>query len=330
MTESDRAAAWSRYWASGSSAAAADAFAEQHEGPIHRFWSEAFATMQPDQRVLDLATGNGPLVQMLLDRCQAGTLDMPQVEAVDLAELNPAWLAKYPGELARRVTMRAGVRMESLPFAAASFDWVLSQYGFEYADMEPAAGELLRVLRGEGRAHLLLHHSGSRLVDVACEEVRHLQWLCASEGLLAVARGMANPLARAATPTGRAALANDAVANRLRQDFNAVLRELEQRCAASQLPDPLLEIRDAVAQALSLAGPQGEAAALAAIDSLAQALQDSVLRLSELQSHALDEQRLDALLALLGEGGRRPVAAQPVHHAQGALMGWALRLHPRS
>lgn len=330
MTQSDRAAAWSRYWASGSSAAAADAFPEQQDGPIQRFWSEAFDAVLAEQRVLDLATGNGPLVRQLLDQRQARALQMPQVEAVDLAELSSAWLEKYPDELTRRVTLRAGVSMESLPFDAASFDWVLSQYGFEYAAIEPAAAELLRVLRGDGRAHMLLHHSGSRLVAVACEETRQLQWLCGSDGPLAVARGMANPLARAATPAGRATLAGDAAANRLRQDFNAVMRDLEQRAAASPVPDPLLETRSAVAQALSLAGPQGEAAALAAIDSLAQALQDSLLRLSELQSHALDEHGMATLLALLGEGGRRPLSAQPVHHAQGALMGWALRLHPRS
>jgi hypothetical protein len=175
---------------------------------------------------------------------------------------------------------------------------------------------------------MLLHHAQSRLVAVAREELTHIRWLLVESGLLPLARGMATPLAQAGTPAGRAALAADAAANQLRKDFNLALQALERRAAASAVPDALLEARDGLAAALSRAPVQGESAALAALAELSLQWDDATLRLAELQSHALDEAGIRQLRELLGTAPERQVCAEPIHHARGALMGWALRLDP--
>ncbi len=330
MSTSDRAASWSRYWASGSAAASSDASSGVHAGPVSAFWRDSFAAIGPTQRVLDLGTGNGPLLRGLLQQRTHAVQPMPRVDAVDLAELNAAWLADYPPDMAEQVHLHSAVHMEALPFDAASFDWVISQYGFEYAEPRSAACELLRVIRPDGRVRMLLHHADSRLVTVAHEEAAHIHWLLSGSGLVDLARGMARPLAQAGTPAGRAALAGDAAANTLRQQFNLAMQALEQRASGSPVPDALLEARDGLAAALARAPGQGEAAALAAIAELAQALDDAALRLAELQSHALDEAGIRSLLELLGDTPLRRVTAEPIHHAHGALMGWALRLDPQA
>lgn len=328
MTDIDRAASWSRFWARGSAAASGDVSPDQQAGPVSVFWQDCLMAINPDHRVLDLGSGNGPLLRALLQQRISAGQAMPWVDAVDLAELNAAWLAQYPTEMAQRTHFHSAVRMEALPFEDARFDWVLSQYGFEYAEPLSAASELLRVMRPDGRVRMLLHHADSHLVAVAREELAHIRWLQGESGLLELARGMARPLAQAATPAGRAALAGDRAANQLRQGFNLAMQELETRAAASEVPDTLLETREALGEALSRAPAHGQAESLAAIAQLTQGLEDSALRLAELQSHALDEAGIGRLRELLGDAASRCVDAEPIHHAQGALMGWALRLDP--
>jgi len=330
MNGTDRAASWSRFWAAGQQAASDDAGEYGFSGPIQQFWQQAFEAMQPSQRVLDLGAGNGPLVRRLMEQRAATGAGMPALDAVDLADIDSGWLDRHSSGLGGRVRMHAGVRMESLPFEDASFDWVLSQYGFEYAERGPATQELLRVLRPQGRVRMLLHHTGSRLVEVAREECGHLDWLLRNDGLLGLAADMLEPLARAATPEGRASLAGDARANALRQHFNQAMQALAQRAAESAVPDVLFDARETVAGILGSVASSGRAEAADAMETLRQALVDSQLRLSELRSHALDAAAIQVLTGWLGEGEGRVVSAEPIHHAQGALMGWALRVDPRA
>ena len=51
--------------------------------------------------------------------------------------------------------------MESMPFADASFDGGVSQFGIEYADVSGAAAELARVLKPRAPVAFVVHHSAS-------------------------------------------------------------------------------------------------------------------------------------------------------------------------
>jgi hypothetical protein len=133
---------------------------------------------------------------------------------------------------------------------------------------------------------------------------------------------MIEPIARAATAEGRASLAGDRAANGARERFNALQGELETLAAASNCPDVLLEVRQALATILNMAMREGRARAEAALDTLRAQLNDSALRLSELRDYALDADAAAQLgKRLAGEHGLlviNPILDQEV------LMGWTI------
>lgn len=100
--------------------------------------------LQPKERVLDVACGTGNLT---LPAARAGA----QVTGIDIA---PALVAQLAGRAAREglaVEAREG-DAEALPFAAGSFDTVITMFGAMFAaHPDRAAAELLRVTRAGGR-----------------------------------------------------------------------------------------------------------------------------------------------------------------------------------
>ena len=157
MQDADaRRIAWSQYWSAGGLHSCPGSFAGNYAGAIADFWQTALADLTPGTRVLDLATGNGALPQLLLQRYG----DEVQVDAVDAAQLAPTWFdpSRHPG-----VRFHSGVMIEALSFEDASFDCVVSQYGIEYAMRPDACQQALRVLRPQGRLALVMHHTGSVL-----------------------------------------------------------------------------------------------------------------------------------------------------------------------
>ena len=111
--------------------------------------------------------------------------DSVDVDAVDLAQVAPAWYtpADYP-----RIRFHSGVRMESLPFPDGHFTLIVSQFGFEYAQREPALRECLRVLAPGGRLAFVMHHAGSVLAKVGRSELAIHERLLEAGGLLDAAR----------------------------------------------------------------------------------------------------------------------------------------------
>ena len=75
-----------------------------------------------------------------------------EMDAVDLARIQPAWLDGWRGAHPLvHLRFHGGTSLEALPFAQAQFDLVTSQFGLEYGDFAPTLSELARVLRRGGR-----------------------------------------------------------------------------------------------------------------------------------------------------------------------------------
>ena len=123
---------------------AAEVYEELFVPALFEQWAPRVADaagIAPGQRVLDVACGTGVLAREVARRIGA--------KSVCGLDRNPAML-----EVARRVEpaidWRSG-RAEDLPFAAASFDAVVSQFGLMFFD-DPAAAlrEMWRALRPGG------------------------------------------------------------------------------------------------------------------------------------------------------------------------------------
>lgn len=316
--ESARRAAWSAYWATGGLHSCVGSFDGNYGGSIGGFWRELFTRLPAGPlRALDLATGNGAIPLMLWEQ-RGGTAGL-SVDAVDLAQLAPAW---HRPDVHAGIRFHAGVAMEALPFDDASFDLVTSQYGFEYARRDAALAEALRVLRPGGTLALVMHHAGSVLVQVGRAELAHQEHLLANDGLLACAEAVVPWFAQArrGVDPGQFPMARGA-----RAAYNAAIERLLARIAAGAAPDLLVEARDWTHQLLASVGTD-PAPALDALRRYRDAMSAAGLRTAELVSHALDEAQAQSLAAAIRHA--RPGAdlrCEPLSQAEG-LLGWGLVL----
>lgn len=317
-----RQAAWSRYWRHGALHSLPDDFDGNYAGTIRAFWLRQFETLASDQRVLDIGTGNGALPQLVCQACAGAT---PHVDAIDLAEISPDWVASRPGACRDSLHFHSGVSAEALPFPDRSFDLATSQYGIEYCDTARTVPELARVLKPGGRVALLLHHHDSRLAEVAREELRLADWLLQEGGFLDCLEAIIPRVAQAASAEGRERLRADPSANRAREDFNRAMQALATTAAASPFPDLLEEVRAFSAQALNaLQGESASSDILSRCHEYRESLQDARLRYAELCECAMDEATVASFARRLADSGLVAIRYAPISHDNGMLMGWTL------
>lgn len=317
-----RQSAWTAYWRTGSLHSLAGSLSDDLDGPVRAFWEETFALLMAQDRVIDIGTGNGPLPALL---CRLRGDAMPSVDAVDLAEVAPVWLASSPPACRRSVHFHGRTSAESLPFPDHHYSLAVSQFGLEYTQLERSVAELGRVVRTDGRVALLVHHASSQLTRVAGEEVRLVDLLLSPDGLLAVAWDIYPYLALVAQ--GRSAqLSADPQATRARHRFNDAMRDLQVQIAQSPYPDVLLDTRAFLVdwtRALAAGAASLEQARQAHRD-YQQALQDAAFRSRELCAHALDEDGLAQLRERFVANGFRVIECNLLHHGP-MLIGWTLR-----
>lgn len=192
--------AWTDYWKTGRGASCFEG--SDVEVRLSRLWEELVDALPEGARVLDLATGNGTVAACCARRARARGMRM-EITAVDAAAIDPPRYAPDPEGLLATVTFRGGVRLESLPFADASFDGIVSQFGFEYASTGDAAAEVARCLAPGGRIRFVLHAREGAVARDTAVRLERLQSVLAADGALSLVRA----LARAAAAGDRRAVA---------------------------------------------------------------------------------------------------------------------------
>src|SRR5689334_4102409 len=131
MQDARRAAVWSRYWQAGAAHACPGSLDERLSGALSAFWTRLAADLRPGARALEVGAGNGAVTRVLLE---AGASAAPEIDAVDLARLRPAWLGGLTAGQGSRVRFHEGIAAEHLPFEDAAFDLVAGQFAFEYME----------------------------------------------------------------------------------------------------------------------------------------------------------------------------------------------------
>lgn len=286
------AAAWADFWAapsSGGCLAGADAELEKAELGC---WRPLAQALPRKAQVLDIGTGDG----IVLKRLQKLRPDLRLTGIDSSPHLPPA---------PRGINLKAGIAAEALPFADATFDALVSRYGYEYGRTDAVAREAGRVSRPGGRLLLIVHHRGSPMVAWNERRAEVLRWAAVDSGHLARARALANARAVAHLPVPPA-LADS-------------VREAAQRFPA----DPVAA--EVLAGMLQCIDPRlGPEQSLAALDTLERKAKGELARLAALAGAARDERGVAQLGRELDAAGFAMNAPTAIANDRGLPLAWHL------
>lgn len=142
---------WDAYWHGTGDIGAYSSGGVSHPA-IKSFWTDFFAGVKQDLSapvMLDIASGNGAIVESALQTFDSEEIDISCVDVSDSAIKN----------IQNRFADVHGVLADArdIPSKSERFDVVTSQFGVEYAGLE-AIDEAVRLLAPGGRLALLLHN----------------------------------------------------------------------------------------------------------------------------------------------------------------------------
>jgi len=143
--------AWTEFWKHPASGGQCLRGAPDIGQALNAHWSSFAASLPADGHVLDLGCGAGAAASALV-AARSGL----RVTGVDFAMLPPAPAAN--------IALLQDTPMETLPFADASFDAAISQFGFEYGRAHKIARQMARVLKPGARFSFIVHHAGGTVV----------------------------------------------------------------------------------------------------------------------------------------------------------------------
>lgn len=185
---SEASDAWTVYWRAGRSASCFNG--ADVEVRLTRLWNEFVDRLPKGARLLDLATGNGTVALSCAARareCSSGL----QVDAVDAAAIDPPASLGRKDPLLMTVRFHGNTRLEALPFGDATFDGIVSQFGFEYADEAPSAAEAARCLAPGGRLRLVLHARDGAVCRDIGRRLERLEAVLYEDGVMALVLALA-------------------------------------------------------------------------------------------------------------------------------------------
>jgi ubiquinone/menaquinone biosynthesis C-methylase UbiE len=149
---------WDDYWSQGNVSCFPDA--PKLNRLLLKEWSEAFRLNIKENScaVLDLACGGGYLTNLLVEDYR-NTDKKIQLSLSDMCDINVQ-------SSSANITLQLfpKVNNESLPFNKNTFDFIVSNFGFEYSETIQTINELSRVLSHKGRFVLNCHYIDSQII----------------------------------------------------------------------------------------------------------------------------------------------------------------------
>jgi len=325
MGESARAGAWDRYWSYGHLHSFSQVADGNYAGAVAEFWDSVFSELPDGSRILDIATGNGALPLLALDKAVQGSRAFT-LHGTDIAAIAPAEQVSDPALRSRlaAISFHPRTPAESLPFADGSFDLVTSQFGLEYSDPEQSIPEVARVLRPGGRLALIVHHQDSAAVTAARAETAQLGFVIDDNRLFLKARNLLRAQAEnRAGKHSRNAKEPSKVARKRKALDDAVSR-IEQAGREQSHNRMLLGPLNYVREVLAMRDRIGPAQALDWLDEARQRVEASRERLRAMQAAARSESAMASLSEMLVAAGAQAPEMGALHETNGELVGWCL------
>ena len=170
------------------------------ENEIYAHWRDFFAGLPDNSRILDVATGNGILLQQAVKAAPDRSFVLT---GIDPADIDPYRFVSGLQQSKSDIRFIGEIDAAKLPFDARSFDVVVSQYGLEYSDLNSALDEVERVLRSNGEFCWLAHCDDSEVVMQNRDQANEVNFLLAPDGPVATMQRLISRIKRKKSRSGR-------------------------------------------------------------------------------------------------------------------------------
>jgi ubiquinone/menaquinone biosynthesis C-methylase UbiE len=315
---------WNKYWEHGFLTSCRNAFSGNYDGSLKRVWQEFFLRLPRGSRILDICTGNGAIAMIANELSTEKELGF-EIHGIDSAAIRPLETVKTDKHLLQGIVFHGETPAEDTPFEDQSFQAVTGQYAFEYTDEERCVTEIARITAPGAAVQLVVHHTGSIVMETSHEEVRNGQIIFEETRIFDRARSMIEIMAKANTAEARKALANDTNAEENRNQLNEAAGGLSEALRNSPHPQLLQMAMDKIAEAFKMLDSEGAQAALAHIGASEQMLAANIERLEDLMAAGRSPEQVEAIMENLESAGFRIQPAEEIRHEGGPLMGWLLQ-----
>ena len=233
IAEMPETSIWNDYWHFDRLSSFDDAETNYRE-EVAGDWRTFFDSLPSGASILDLCTGNGAIAVMAAESSRRGNKGF-RIVAVDAADINPyLYVTTHRDELAA-IEFRSATPIEVLPWPAATFDAVVSQFGIEYSNLSLSIPELARVVAPTGKARLILHAAEGAVVQRSNRAIAEIDFLLREVDLAGKAQDCLRAVAEVERKMNRSAGALRSA--RCSSDaFKKALQETNQRIATAADP----------------------------------------------------------------------------------------------
>lgn len=305
---------WEAYYRGGALVSCPTGPEPNYSKEVRDAWTRFFAGLAQGAKILDIGCGNGP-VALIAAETAAGLCRTYQIDAVDLAAINPSADVPNGNTLFAGIRFQAGVNTEALPFDAASFHAVSGQYIVEYTNMRQTIAEVFRVLRPNAPGQFILHHSDSIVVNNARESLRQADLALQDEKITRLFRRYCDKVIDSASKAENA-----------RRDLFSAGSRLQDIASNSDNPLFLNYVIDSVSALYRHREQMSRGQLLQASDRLDQELGNWVHRLNDLVSGAQSASDMQEITSLAEALGFENVATTLQKQDGDNLVGWRLNM----
>lgn len=300
MTEDARA--WGDFWANNAGGNANGCLPERWaaiEDAQKEHWHRFVEGMKKGASILDLATGDGRVLRWMREARPDLVLT-----GIDLAdELPPA---------PEGTETRGGVAMEDLPFEDDRFDGVVSQFGFEYGDVQKVAAEIARVAAPGALVGLMVHRGDGPILEHNRRRMEAIDWVL-------------NEVA--ATGAVTKALTAQGAGPQVAAQVAAAVAKLG--AAKFDEASPAWEIPEALRRASILGEKHGTASILETIAAIEEQAANEIARIESLARACARADEREAIVAAFGAHGFTDESTQSVAEPSGRALADFLIFKPR-
>lgn len=299
--------AWTEYWKTGASESMPEDRASGRLRELDETWKAFFSDLPERARVLDLATGGGDVIRQALTFGRGLT-----ITGVDIADLSAVRASIQSGA----VKLVGGTDLSRLPFPDSAFDGVASQFDFEYADVEAAATEAVRVLAPGGQACFVMHHAGSAVSHGDLSTLSAYQSVFADNDVFRYGREVFE-LYRRQDSTEAVAVATE----RFRDAVRLLQSRFRNEPAYRVVGNVIGFLTRLASDPSALPAPEG----LHQLDSVEKFNIGRNLRKAAQVKAALDRRGADRVASCLRAAGAKVSEPKELRYTGGRILGWRLR-----